>query len=310
MDIKSLAQVQVSSLIAGKSPAYSVCTHTTINDATAILLNKNILSVPVQDEQTNTYVGFLDVLDLVNHTTLLHHHRQHCEAMEDLEERQFSKGLVVDIMKEEGLRKIHIFGTDAKLVNVMRVMDRQIFRVLVSERVRSGMWYGKRSFYRIEHTVLSQTDVVNFLASQPWTTAAFGGIRVGDVENVMLKQRTLPQGTPAIDAFVLMEDHHLCAIPLVNSNGSMTGVISASDLRGISAQKFKLILNPAENFVYMTTGKAMKSPITCGANESLLTVIYRLRAAKIHQCWVVDECGRPIGCVSLHHIIKKALKLV
>jgi len=309
-DFKSFAEVQVNDLISGKSPVIAVCAHTTIRDAAAILLNKNILSVPVLDEGNNSFVGFLDVLDLVNHTTLLHHHRQNYEAMEDLEEKQFSKGLVVDILKEEGLRKLHIFGTDAKLVNVMRVMNNQVFRVLVSRRDRSGWWYGKRSFYKIVHFMVSQTDIVDYIGRQPWAQSVYGGIPVGDVEHVMVKQITMAQGSPAIDAFILMIDEGVSAIPLVNSQGQMTGVISAADLRGISAEKSKNIVYPAETFVYLMTGKARKNPITCGANESLYNILNRIRAAKVHHCWVIDEFGRPIGCLSLIHIIKKTLKLL
>lgn len=305
-DLRSLAFVPLENLTSGKREVVSVCTHTTIHEAAALLQEKNILSVPVLDESNKTFIGFLDVLDLLNHTTLVHHHRQHYESLEDLQEAQFSRGLVVDILQEEGLRKLHIFGTDAKLVNLMKIMSRNIFRVLVVQKVRSGWWYGKGTFWKLQYIMLSQTDVVKYLMKHPLCGQIFGGLRVQDMEGVMAAQVTVPQGTPAIDCFLVMIDKGLHALPLVNTQGSMTGVISASDLRGISAQKFPNVISPAETFVYYMTGKVMKAPIFCYASEALWNVMQRMTAARVHQIWVVDEHGRPIGCLTMSHIIKKA----
>jgi len=310
-------QITAEALTAKKSPALSVTTHTTITEAAALLRQQNILSVPVYSEETNSYVAFFDVLDLLAHTALVHHHRKHFETLEDLDAAAFTRGIVSDILEEEHKRKIHVFGIDAKLINILKIMEGETYRVLVAQRVRqstTSIWWfntpSKREWTAFQYTMLSQTDIVNYLSSHGAAAKLFGNFTVADVPGVMSPQATLPNGSQAIDGFLMLIDNHLHAIAIVNSQGSITGVLSASDLRGISAEKFKRIVSPVEEFVKVMSGSPPKAPVICSPQEPLLTVINRIRAARVHQCWVVDANNRPIGCLTMSRIIKKARQVI
>lgn len=196
--MNSASKVRLQQLVASKGPAVEATTHMTVEEVAKILKKKNLLGLPVWDEEKLQYIGFVDVLDLLAHTALfcdvLQHHTY---RLEDLEETaSFGYGTVMDLIQDED-RKIHIFGPHGTLENLMKLLDtEEIHRVLVKvvtgsrcnsvefvfQQVRGNIWGGLRRFWwREEHRMLTLTDVIRFLFKQKEVVAKLNGITVSEI---------------------------------------------------------------------------------------------------------------------------------
>ncbi|GBG90219.1 hypothetical protein CBR_g50398 [Chara braunii] len=127
---------------------------------------------------------------------------------------------------------------------------------------------------------------------------------------------------PVLEAFKLMEEHHIGAVPVVEGSGSrkIIGNVSARDIRfllmepGVLDNQSDLSvrqmmekvkrLHPHENQGSVSK-VIMTPPITCGRDETLKNVVHTLADYHIHRVYVTEEDGSLAGVVTIRDIISR-----
>ena len=121
----------------------------------------------------------------------------------------------------------------------------------------------------------------------------------------------------------------MSAIAVVDEiSNELVGNLSASDLRGLTNETFKIVRTPVLSFLKKQVGKRGSCFYSIGLNcycclhkqrgeeavvnkctgeDSLESVINTIVSHRHHRVWVVDSKNRPIGVISLTDICKIAL---
>jgi CBS domain-containing protein len=99
--------------------------------------------------------------------------------------------------------------------------------------------------------VLSQSDVVRFLAATPDALSAFGdasveSLRLGHARGAVA---CVGAGVPAVEAFAHMLRADCSALGVVDAAGALVGNISASDLRGTVGARLSWLAEPVGRLV-------------------------------------------------------------
>lgn len=111
---------------------------------------------------------------------------------------------------------------------------------------------------------------------------------------------TVSQETPAQAAAVLMAEHDIGALPVVDTAGNLVGILSERDLirRGILQQK-DLATTPV---AALMTRRVCVSD----AEEDYRTGLAKMRQAKCRHLPIVQD-GKPIGIVSMRDLLDHQL---
>jgi CBS domain-containing protein len=315
--------------VASKPQAVSITSDTTVQDAARLLARKNFRSVPVWDEEEGRYVGFVDEMDLLEYAVVWAHHALENQGEmsghlrekysqftpEEMERLSFGEGTVDTILRLPGAerRRIHVFQSNARLSNAMQII-RNYERVLVQHVVKPFAsdsmfkpFLGRlvtRTHRVTQYKICSQTDILRYLCQHMRVSREDGlsSLKVKDcgpfatVTNITVEER-------AIDGFLKMIDAKSDACAVLDLDGHLVASLSASDLRGMTNEKLKLILLPAPEFFFAMSGTKPPPPLTCTLEEPLSDVMKKILKATTRRCWLVDETVRPQGLVSMGKII-------
>lgn len=112
------------------------------------------------------------------------------------------------------------------------------------------------------------------------------------------------------DALRLLRVTKKTGLPVVNSDGSIIGNVSASDI-------FALV-NDASRLSHMTiTLQEMKefdiaplniAPVVCRSSDTLISVLRNIYSSGVHRIYLVDGRNRPVRVISLCDIIMRFVK--
>jgi CBS domain-containing protein len=129
---------------------------------------------------------------------------------------------------------------------------------------------------------------------------------------------SVPENKPLMDVFFLMYQKMVSGVAVVNSGGQLIGNISATDLKFISGSPTELMQRldtTAIEFLEWRSGQprfseqdllkdaAFALPLTCTLEDTLLTVLKKLKTKGTHRLWLIDADNKPIGVISLCDII-------
>lgn len=108
------------------------------------------------------------------------------------------------------------------------------------------------------------------------------------------------EGTFTVDAFARMRNNDVSCLPVVNDSGSITHVLSASDLRSLSVSSIDLLEQPLRIFL---NKRPASSLVTATADTKFSEVLRRLDDSGKHRAVLTDTGMKPIAMVSLSDII-------
>ena len=122
------------------------------------------------------------------------------------------------------------------------------------------------------------------------------------------------------DAFRLMHDHHVSAVPIVDEHGALVGALSARDLRHLILEpaKFPTLAKPIGQFftkgasthAYCATcsPRAGLDLFTAKETDTLEQVVRKFQAGRVHRLFVVDGSGKVTSVVSLRDVIAQFVR--
>ena len=162
--------------------------------------------------------------------------------------------------------------------------------------------------------IVSQSDVISFLAATPHALEAFGDatleqLRMGHARGSGVAQvaRTLP----TVEALLFMQSQGVSSVAVVDdaAGGALCGNLSGSDLRGIAGGDMHELAQPVEAFL----GNRKRAPselVTATPESALRTVVHRMAACRVHRVYVVEpQARRPVGIVTCTDVLRAIVAL-
>jgi len=116
-----------------------------------------------------------------------------------------------------------------------------------------------------------------------------------------------PQTSTAIEAFRTMIANKVSAVPIVDPNDHIVGVVSVRDIRTLVGQKYNTNLNqPLLKFIeeIRKDNAAPPRAIVGSLTDKVRDVITRIHSNRIHRIFLLDVNDRVSGVVSIVDILK------
>lgn len=177
--------------------------------------------------------------------------------------------------------------------------------------------------------VVSQYDVIKMLAANPDKLGEGAAKTVEQLELDAGAVFTVPATMTTLEAFGRMGRDHKSALGVVDpASGVLIGNLSVSDIRGLDAADFPLLLLPVGEFILVrhklatapadvkaaparaNWAEALKAlpVVTVGLATSFKDVLQALVSKHLHRVYVVDGEGKPISIVTLTDALRAVSK--
>jgi len=270
-----------------------------------ILVNKNVLSVPVIknfDDGTQELLGLLDVIDICKYVLLVSKTLTSQSKNEEVEEMQ-------TIIQNATVRQIRegIWGSVC---------------IPIPESANISELYPLLSEYELHRVpVIDKDGKVDRIISQSDLVKHFErtiDIQTSSKTLLQLKYTEKPVKSvttenTVIDAFRTIVQERISAVAVVDPSGILVGNISASDIRsiGFNADSLKRLLWSVGNFLESKYNEyqAPKEVVCVKPNSTLSEVLQLLNSRGLHRVYVVNDEQIPISILSLTDILKLAISL-
>jgi len=278
-------------------------------EAFSVLLENNILSAPVYDEEKKAYCGFLDIRDLVSFVVFVSDEQKvtNNSQLDDIikhGQQQFrtptTDGVSVKYLARR--HRFHPVSLNDPLLSVVTVLaEPDIHRVPVVENGRVV-------------SILSQTTIIKFLSSKIQifldnsNDPTIEELGVGTSPVLSVKK-----SESVINTFRKMEKQQKSGIALVDEEGRLVGTTTGKDL-GLFLKKPTLESLYTNIFDYLKVIRQEqideRSPcISISSSDKLSKAVGLLAATRVHRIYVVDnESGKPVSVVSITDIFKFIVK--
>jgi len=190
-------------------------------------------------------------------------------------------------------RNLFLVEPQLPLFDLIKPFSFGLHRVLVPQKDDEG-----KNAYR----VLSQSDVVAYIYKHRNEVKDIMSKKLSELGMVPKPVVSVTTSSSALDAFKTMTSEKVPAVAVVDDKEKLISTLSASDLRGMTARRLKEAIKPIREFLLSTRG-FVRDPLTIKLEDTLDMAMNRVLNEGVHRLWVVDQVGKPVGCVSLTDII-------
>jgi len=305
---KLLENTPVSSIPVAKGKVFTIPANTTPYDGFKLLLQENILSAPVLDENGKC-TGFLDMRDLVSFVVFIDDD-QHSDVPNDLEDI-IVKGAKLLKIPTEGASVIYLsrrnpfyhVKSNESLWKVCEILAKGVHRVAVLGENETDVI-----------NIISQSSIINFLEKHKADIKHEFSKTIHDLHIGTQPVYTVKKDTTAIETFRLMDNRKISGVAVVDHSGRFIGNTSASDLKlFIKTLSLALLRQPIMEYLKIIRQESVDivSPtISCSTKDTLAIVIAKLSSTKIHKIFVADDDKgfKPYCVVSITDIIRYLIK--
>jgi len=293
----------------------------TITEGCEILVKNGISSAPVYDKESGSYVGMFDFRDIVDFVLLIFHKKEvtgeflRADPAEEMTIKDVVSaamiGKPVTIKVAADLSRKNPFYSvmpESPLLTAVEVFaeNEGIHRVNVMDST-SGRVVG----------VLSQTDIVRFLASKPDIIAPFASKTLKELKIGNSNILHVYSDATVIEALKKMSEYGVTSVAILDVFGDIIGNISMTDVKYIfKHSRFMRLWSSCSQFLSMklsqegleNQGKDKFPVFDVTQDCSLMYTIRKALATRVHRVWVVDENRKPIGLITLANIIQAVYK--
>jgi len=249
-----------------------------------ILSNHRITSVPVFDPNLQKIIGNISIMDVLNYFLV----NQILEREESEHKRRRLNVVAKDLI-EASFEPFHPIAMNQNLVSLIKnYFALGIHRVPVQDEGHHIIGF------------VSQSDLISFLAQN---LPNLGSMPSKTVEDCNLSEgpvTLIPDCMGLRESWGLLYGSGIMGAPVVDKEGKIVGSFSASDFKTLNARSLPWSISIKEFLQVQKTGPL----ICCRKEETLGEVITKLREAKVHRLFVVDEEMRPRNVVTLTSLIK------
>lgn len=161
--------------------------------------------------------------------------------------------------------------------------------------------------------IITQLAVLQLISSHLDSISDIGGLTLEQLNIGTSPVTTINLSSPTIDAFRVIRDRRLYAVPVIDAEGKIVGNVSAKDMRFVvkSPAHMYLLHEPISKLLANLHNDDIDEripAIACFASDSLELVIRKLSANKIHRIYVVDSNNQLQRVVTLTDILFALIK--
>jgi len=260
-----------------------------IRVAMKLLEEKKVRSLPVYDSLGKTYLGSVNVLDIVG---FIASQAPKEDTFKNKWKELFDKSVkeLLDFYKTEPFLPMF---ENYSLKLAVKALSGMVHAIPISHS-KTGLL----------SNILSQSDVNKFIDQNGCDKF------LGKEASISAKELKLVAGADKLykvhsDAIVsevlpILYEKKVSGVAVVNSEGKIVGNFSASDLAKLNLENFAGIYGPVFKFLQLE-----KQELSClPAHAKLSEFVHLLATRKVHRVWIVDEVHKPIGLVSLTDVMR------
>jgi len=285
-----LQQMKLKELVKDNKDVIKVSSKASVDKALELLSKNRILSIPIFDEESQSFLGMATMWDLMVFITFT---------------STLRKNLSMPIIKILGIslesQSFWCFNGNQMLDHILQLFIRGIHRVLVIAEDD-----GNNSHLR----VLSQSDIVKYLITYK-NQLALGQLfakSIGDLDLVKhSKVQAMSSLETALSCFKKMSLLGINATGIVNEAGEIITNLSVSDLRGLRQDLLRTITLPVLEFLKGQHGGKIITTVCATTTETFGKVIDLIVQHRLHRVWIVEN-QKPIGVVTLTDVISKCFE--
>jgi CBS-domain-containing membrane protein len=284
-------------------------TTTTIEQATHLMKQHHIQSLPIWNNSKKTFDGIIDAFSVMFYLSfgkfkaLL---SQPAEPVFD-PKAEYGRVPVSSLLGNASSETAPawVFNSTDSIEAVLEAFSKGVHRALLRLPGKADT----PASYRI----VSQSDILTYINGHQHV----GGLATMLQKPLIDLQLANPAGSSksivalsdnqtALDGFRKMFTHGMNAVPVVShADGHLIANLSASDVRNVNVQEVRDVQRNIIPFLQEQHGGRITHPVTCTPHDSLLAVLQLMLSAKVHRVWIVDAACKPLGCVSATDIISK-----
>jgi CBS domain-containing protein len=259
-----------------------------------------ILSAIVVDPDPKVgVVGFVDVLDLMVYVIDIADQSGRDitkESMENLkwEGQCFIRqniGSLVNVSRANPLYKI---TADSSLEEAVQLMAAEVHRLAVLDDTTPSHYISN---------IISQSDIINFIVSKGGLCGSKMAKRINEAGLAPLGVATVLESNNVIAVLRYMRDYKIGGVGIVDSFGRLVANFSATDLLGLTADKFPMLALPVKEFLQRIHG-SIKEPVVTSSVDTIANLMNKFVDHKIHRVYIVDNQMIPIGVISMTDIMQ------
>lgn len=283
-----LAGVQAGDLITKNFKLVCLGSRESLLHGFQVLKESNISCAPIWDAEHNTFVGFLDMLDIVS--------------------------LLFGCTEEDEFTPTKMLGTAIQSANNISYRNPWC-PVYVGKPLLSvmDMFSSEGPLHHIPIadeqgniiSIISQSKVVEFL------NTTIGNFR--DAATLTVADTFTPKPVEYIstnsnlmDAFRKIAATRIYGLAVLDEDGAIVGNISASDLKAIEVDKIASMAKEPVGLLMKRSAEMFEKPfraLYCQKTDTLQQVLQTFALEHIHRMYIIDAQKKPVGVISLGDII-------
>jgi len=286
----------------------SVPSTSTVAETLGTLADNKILCAPVldatkkSDSWLDKYLGLVDMADIVSFALAkveIAKNKSKGFAALVKEAKEFSTHQVKDILDSNGHNPFVPLALTSSMRDAMLLLGKHhLYRIIVIDAEKQEL-----------ANIITQSAMVKVLGDNMKSFGDFGKKTLTDLG--LAEKKTIYSvslDNLAIDAFKLMLEKRVGAVPVLGVNGQLVGNISVRDIRSAVARPelWSNLFEPVSKFLAdmrADSDDIMNPAISCSANDTLDKVIGKLCTSRIHRVYLVDDKGQLVSVVSLSDVI-------
>jgi len=295
-----LRNTKVSSIFpAQRTKILKVKSDTALGDALQIFIHEKILSMPVYDDQGRTYIGFIDLLDVVYHIVETLKGEQLTDAGFSLlmkTSHSLSNSTCGYVAGASGRNPFYPIDEHAPLMAAIQLMaDNHVQRIpVLSNATREDL-----------ATIITQSHVARLILDNiekfEIKDKTVDTLKVGNRNLITIDKRE-----KAISAFKLIHDNKVSGIAVIDRvKGTLYGNISASDINqiGEDAGHISRLFLSIEEYLGIVCGGKAPTPFAVHLSTTFVDVLRQMINRSVHRIYITDAENKPIGVISLTDIL-------
>jgi len=277
-----LGAVKVSTIVRPETNLVTIKEDTTIEDTLNLLADKQILSVPVM--RSDELLGFVDIFQILSYSTFF--------KSDSVDWKKPASSLIgTDTVGKERDEDIMVcvVGEDESLYKPLQCLSKGHRRVMVKMNDSS---------YRLA----TQGRLVKFLYEN-YDKFNLGEVKLKDANIITTPVCRVEKSTDAIEAFKKLRTQQIIGLAVTESDGTLVGSLSVTDLRGLKVDTLDRLQVPVIDFLKKQHGGEVPDVITVCPRMYLKDLLERMTSKKKHRVFVMDDEKNLAGVVTLTDII-------
>eukprot|EP01124_Arcella_intermedia_P018750 TRINITY_DN25891_c0_g1_i1.p1 TRINITY_DN25891_c0_g1~~TRINITY_DN25891_c0_g1_i1.p1 ORF type:complete len:302 (-),score=60.81 TRINITY_DN25891_c0_g1_i1:37-942(-) len=276
--------------VTGINPAL-IQAKTTTNafEGYLLLIDNNILSLPLYDETVKNYTSFLDIMDVLHFLTHSSEGKTNKERLEHT-----TCGALANFSKLDPFIRI---TANTNLIKVLQISSqdyKSLHRFPVVDEVTGNL-----------ESIVSQSALVRFL--EPHTKSFdFGTLSIGIIGLGLDKKVLTVSEQDSVEVAVQkIKQHQVSGLGIVDKDGKLVGNFDPTGIKYFGTnQVLDMAKTTMADFMKsMNVPKDVEYPARVTKSTLTHQVVCRFKHSGVHRIFVVDDQAKPIGIISLVDII-------